>query len=396
MHQLWSGIRKEFLILIRDLPGLGVLFLMPVLLILIVSLAQKNALKSSRENKTEVLLLDLANSSLSRQITKNLEESGLFSLIRQSGGKTPDLSSFREAITRGDYPAGLLLAREDSAITIFTDPSLQPSFRGTITGSMMYVIKGTQSRAAIENLLKAMSPGMEETINSMISSSIQNMTPVKEVYAEKENSSIRPTLTQNLIPGFILFAMFFIALPLSGSMITEKNEGTWQRLKALPVSVTTVISAKVVIYLIVCLIQFMLMVLVGTWLLPVFFDIPALQLGDQYFEILVATIVVALAAIGFGLIVGSVASTNAQASISGSMTVVILGVISGTFLPVYLMPDFLQHISMLSPIRWGIDTYLNIFIRDASIAGLFPELLFLLLFFVLSMVISLLSFGRKK
>ncbi len=396
MFKFFAGTRKEFLILIRDLPGLGILFLMPVLLIMIVSLAQKNALKSSKENKTEILFLDKSQSAFSKQVSGNLEASGLFTMITSVKGKKISEPTFTALVSKGKYPVGLLITEQDSAIRIISDPSLQPSYKNAITGSLTYLIKGTQSRIAIEVLLKRMAPGMDETINSMINSSIQHMTPVNEVFAVSDKSVIKPTLTQNTVPGFILFAMFFIVLPLSGSLISEKSEGSYQRLKTLPVTIGTILSSKVLVYLIVCTIQFLLMVFVGMWLLPAFFGIPALQLGNQYLSIIVATIAASLAAVGFGLMVGSLASTNGQASIFGSMTIVILGVLSGTFLPVYLMPDFLQYLSLASPIRWGIDNYLDIFIRETPFWSIFPNILYLLLFFVFAMTISILNFAKQK
>ena len=78
MHRLGSALRKEFLILIRDIPGLAILFIMPVLLIMIVTLAQQNALKSSKESKTDVLFIDHAHSVFSKLLKQNLDSSGLY------------------------------------------------------------------------------------------------------------------------------------------------------------------------------------------------------------------------------------------------------------------------------------------------------------------------------
>jgi ABC-2 type transport system permease protein len=76
--------------------------------------------------------------------------------------------------------------------------------------------------------------------------------------------------------------------------------------------------------------------------------------------------------------------------------VVILGVISGTFLPVYLMPKVIQNISLISPIRWGIDNYLTIFIREGTLGNIFPNILRLLVFFVFAMIVSIVIFARRK
>ena len=76
--------------------------------------------------------------------------------------------------------------------------------------------------------------------------------------------------------------------------------------------------------------------------------------------------------------------------------VVLLGVISGTFMPVHIMPKFIQYISYLSPIRWGIDNYLNLFIREGNIVSILPNTILLLLFFGFALIISIVIFANRK
>jgi len=396
MHRLLSAFRKEFLILIRDIPGLAILFIMPVLLIMIVTLAQQNALKSSKESKTDILFIDHAHSAFSKLLQQNLDSSGLYRLISNHAGVPMSEEMARQKIGDGDYPVGIVIATNDTAIRLLVDPSLQSSYKNTLTGSLTYFIKGTQSRIAIENLLKTLAPAMASGIDGLIETNMKNMPPVTEIYATKEHASIKPSIIQNNVPGFILFAMFFIVIPLSGSMVTEKNEGSFSRLRTLPVKVIVLLTSKVLLFLGVCLLQFFLMLLVGTWILPVFFGMPALQLGSHYGVIFLATVCAALAATGFGLVVGAFATSQGQAALFGSVMVVILGVISGTFLPVYLMPKTIQAMSLISPIRWGIDNYLDIFIREGTLGSIFPNILKLLAFFVFAMIVSIVIFARRK
>jgi len=396
MHRLLSAFRKEFLILIRDIPGLAILFIMPVLLIMIVTLAQKNALKSSKESKTDVLFIDHSHSAFSKLLQQNLDSSGLYRLVYNQAGVLMDDEMVRQKIADGDYAVGIVIAAKDTSILLLVDPTLQSSYKNTITGSLTYFIKGTQSRIAIENLLKTLVPAMASGIDGLIETNMKNMPPVTEIYATKEHASIKPSIIQNNVPGFILFAMFFIVIPLSGSMVTEKMEGSFGRLRTLPVKVSVLLTSKVLLFLGVCVIQFFLMLMVGTWILPVFSGMPALQLGSHYGIILLATVCAALAATGFGLLVGSFATSQGQAALFGSVMVVILGVLSGTFLPVYLMPKAIQVISLFSPIRWGIDNYLEIFIREGTFGSILPNILRLLAFFVFAMIISIVIFARRK
>jgi len=239
----------------------------------------------------------------------------------------------------------------------------------------------------------------DTTLKTLVRSSLlQGMSGMPELRGQYDlhgQGEIRPSVIQNNVPGFILFAMFFIVIPLSASMISEKNEGAYTRLLTLPVSYGILLSAKVFVYLIVCLVQFMLMVFMGTWLFPNLFGLEALQMGQRYGAIVLVTVSASLAAIGFGILTGTFARTMAQAALFGSVMVVILGLISGTFLPVHLMPASIRYVSYCSPVRWGIDSYLLIFIREAGVREVCPRLLLLLLFFSLAMTISIYIFAKR-
>jgi ABC-2 type transport system permease protein len=72
MRKLWFVLKKELLLLIRDVPGLIILFLMPVLLIFVVTLAQENALKS-QNTKTQVLFVDELKNPFTAKLLSNLD-----------------------------------------------------------------------------------------------------------------------------------------------------------------------------------------------------------------------------------------------------------------------------------------------------------------------------------
>jgi ABC-2 type transport system permease protein len=394
MRKLWFVLRKEFLLLIRDLPGLVILFLMPVLLIFVVTLAQENALKS-QQSKTRLLFADESPTPFSAKLLSDIKLSGFFEPITSLGNSPLTIARTRSLIASGDYKYGICLVHPDSAIVILTDPTLQESFRGSVANALTYIIKGTQRKAAMDEILGNLPATIQPVVESMVAETMQKLPPVRESYALSEKSSIQPNVIQNNVPGFILFAMFFIVIPLAGSMITEKNEGSFQRLRSLPVSMSAILGGKVIAYLVVCLVQFVLMMVIGAWVFPAFFGFPQLDFGHNYLAIAVATVAASLAAIGFGIIVGAASTTHNQAALFGSVMVVLLGIISGTFLPIHIMPEAIQYISHLSPIRWGIDNYLDLFIRDGSLLSILPNTLLLILFFGLAMIASIVIFAKR-
>ena len=362
MGRLFAIVKKECILLGRDLPGLIILFLMPVLLIFVVTLAQENALRM-QERKTTILLAGNPENPLLPALQAAFDSSGFFDVITAKDGSKLQIPEARNLVQSGEYGFAVLAAARDSALVILSDPTLKDSYRATVTSSLVFIIRATQGRDVMNQILGGLPPDMQPVVTAMVEGRMKSLPPVRESYALRERSTIQPNVIQNNVPGFILFAMFFIVIPLAGSIIAEKTEGSYQRLRSLPVKMASVLGGKVVVYLVVCLFQFLLMMFIGTWIFPHFFGFPPLEFGNQYFAILIATIAAALAAIGFGLVTGAFATTHNQAALFGSVMVVLLGVVSGTFLPIHVMPKAIQAFSLISPVRWGIDNYLELFVR---------------------------------
>jgi len=387
MRKFLAALRKEWLILIRDIPGLGILFLMPVLLIMVVTMAQEKALKNQIE-PTPIGLSAPPGSPLGNQIRDDFQNSGIFMI--QSDSLSP--SALSEAIRKGRVPMGIIISPEDSSITLMIDPTLHETYKATLRSAAIFLCKGAEGKVVMRQIIAISQPHIDIDPESLLN----DLPPIREKQAVKEKSAITPTPIQNNIPGFIMFAMFFIVIPLSGSLINEKHEGPYMRLKTLPVPLGSVMGAKVLLYLFVCLVQFLFMLLIGVYLFHILFDLPRLEIGSSFWGLAVATLAAAFAAVGFGLLVGAGSRSHAQAALFGSVMVVILGIISGTFLPIHLMPKAIQVISSFSPIRWGIDNYLELFIRDGTLIDILPRTLWLLLFFIFAMLISMTIFAKRN
>jgi ABC-2 type transport system permease protein len=79
----------------------------------------------------------------------------------------------------------------------------------------------------------------------------------------------------------------------------------------------------------------------------------------------------------------------------GSSMVVVLAILGGAFIPVHLMPGSMKLLSNISPIRWGIDSFLFIFVREGDIASIITEVMKLVSFFIIALLISLKTFVRR-
>jgi len=150
------------------------------------------------------------------------------------------------------------------------------------------------------------------------------------------------------------------------------------------------------VYLAVCILQFILMIAIGRYFLPLVSNLPALSLDVNIVALIAITIASSLAAIGFGLLIGTVTSTYGQAAPLGSVLVVILAILGGIFVPSYMMPGVIRQISIISPLHWGTDAFFSIFARGAGIEIVWPQLFSLLIFFGISLTIAVIVFTKRK
>jgi ABC-2 type transport system permease protein len=187
-----------------------------------------------------------------------------------------------------------------------------------------------------------------------------------------------PTSVQQSVPAWLVFSMFFVVIPLSNTFIAERNYGTLMRLQSMNISTGFLLAGKLLPFFIVNLIQVVLMILVGVFLVPLLGG-DALTMGDSYGGLLLITTAVSFCSISFALLVASVAKTTEHATTIGGVFNIILGALGGIMIPKFVMPDFMQTLSVLSPMSWGLEGFLDIFLRNGNVLDVMKESLLLLL-----------------
>jgi ABC-2 type transport system permease protein len=204
-----------------------------------------------------------------------------------------------------------------------------------------------------------------------------------------------PSAVQQNVPAWGLFGIFFIAVPLSGAIVRERSSGIMTRLQLLPVSFMTLLTGKLLAYAVVCLAQFALVMLIGRFVMPLFGAAP-LTLGQAPGTVVMVLLCVALAATGFGILLGVVTRTYEQASMIGAISVVIAAAIGGVMVPVFAMPRIMRDISQVSPMAWGLDAFLDLFARGGSFTTVWLQAAMLLCFGLVMLLTAWIVFARQR
>lgn len=434
---LFAHIKKELLLLARDRVGLCVLFLMPMLLVLVLSLVQDNLFRANGETVTKALYINLDQGLSGQSLAEELSSTGSLKLIDHIAGKTIDIERAKELVLNGTYQFAIIVPEEFSSkmkegastivnaavsgvqasdvkteISLYFDPTVRGVFRSTVISAIHQGTMGLEievkSQLFAETILKKYQAtiakqlilyGAEKIPLQLpeISSSWaqQSQITIKEELAHPDAFKTLPTSVQQNVPAWTLFGMFFIVVPLAGTLIRERQEGTLTRLLTMPVSVFSFLMGKIIAYVMICLIQFALMILVGRFILPLL-GTPILTIGSEPLALLIVALSSGLAACGFGILVGVLAKSYEQASTMGAILVVIAAAIGGVMVPVYVMPPMMQDLNIISPLSWGLNAFLDIFIRNGNLVSIIPNIIALLVFFISCITCALIIFNRQR
>ncbi|MFD2542744.1 ABC transporter permease [Lacinutrix gracilariae] len=418
MRKLWASAYKEYLLLIKDFGGLVVLFIMPLVLIITITIIQDSTFKTISDTKIPVLIVDNDKGTVAQTIQDGLANSNTFQVIVKENetiardlvfsGKNqlaiiiPEhLSSDLEKKVNQNVEGiiskfGLGEASETETIPIpkkevklYFDPATQLTFKASVKNGIDKMI----SKIETQSIYKAFQEQITDDPTEAIFET-DNFISFKEIFPVKNDEEVLPNSVQHNVPAWTLFAIFFIIVPLSINIVKEKSQGTFVRLRTNPVSYATVLGGKTLVYLCVCIIQFILMLAIGVYLFPAM-GLPTLDISGRLPLLFIVAIFSGLAAIGLGLLLGTIAKTQEQSAPFGATFVVILAALGGVWVPVFIMPKFMQTLSNISPMNWGLNAFYDVFLRNTGLLKIVPEIGLLFLFFIVTTLIAIV-YNEKK
>lgn len=415
MLRLYATVVKEFLVLLRDRSGLAILFIMPVALVTLMALIQDSLFRDHVEMRIPALVINRDGGLLGEQVLKGLQQSDMFEVDLKDTSDAfakhmTENGTYEIALVIPDKASEKLKKRvtyfvavtmqsmgitdtipaqkpEENFVEIYFRPGVKKSFRNLVMSSIQRVSNQLESQALIDAFREELNSGdvntteVQEPFGDFISFRVNDAGGERQA---RELNSV-----QHNVPAWTLFGMFFIVISLSGSLIREREEGSYLRILTMPGSYTTVLFGKIIAYLAVCMVQFVLMISVGLFLLPLF-GLPQLIIGNQALAILLTALCSGLAATGFGVLSGTMFHTHQQASVFGAVSVVILAALGGIWIPIYVMPGLLSTLAEFSPLYWGLTAFQVIFIGEGGLAMISGYLFKLFLFFAITLLLSLL------
>jgi ABC-type multidrug transport system permease subunit len=155
---------------------------------------------------------------------------------------------------------------------------------------------------------------------------------------------------QILVPSYTVMFAFFLVLSVGWLFVAERKHGTLVRLRAAPLTRAQILLGKLLPCLAVSLAQ-------GFFLLVAGWVVFGMTWGSRPDLLIPVVICTSVAAVGLAVLVASIARTETQVAVYGTLLVLVLGGVSGSLMPRDLMPEQMKAASLVTPHAWALDAY---------------------------------------
>ena len=424
MYKLWATIIKDIQILTRDKVGLIFMFAMPVILAVVITATQNSTFELVNKNKVPLLLCNKDKGEASKQLVIAIEKVGMFTVKTVTADETQQQLSERmhekdaliAIIIPSDFSAKIAAKATATAskalnnfglqtdtvkiipgslepITLLYHPVLQESFRQSIQGALRSSLQMVQSKEVLKSIYYSLNE--TQLPDSLEKEIINNQIDINEIPISRDGSKTIPNATQHNIPAWTIFAMFFVVISLGSSVVREKLNGSFIRLKTLPTNYLVALLSKQITYLFVTLLQAAFIFAIGIWIFPSL-GLPRLNLPSDLFGLFIVSFICGWCAVSFAICVGVFAQTQEQANGIGAVSVVLMAAIGGLLVPSFAMPESFQPVIKLSPLHWCLQAYYGLFLEAGKLKDILLNILPLLIITVLIQLIALFGLKRKN
>ncbi len=406
---------KDLQILVKDRGSLFMLFLLPLIFILVIAGAFSGGDTDAGDTRILLSIVDLDDGARAGALIEEIDAAGgvLTEVI--------DASTAYQQLEAGEIQRYLTIPSDFSeqldqnqatTLRITHQTSADPEQ----TEAVRLVVAGAAQDLALENQILA---SLQQMAAMQASSppSFQQAFSIEKIQAQArqqfESSEARPlvivqqripqrgdeeeqepSFAQTSVPGFTVLFVFLAAQSTARSIYDEKKVGSFRRLLAAPISKASLLIGKMLPNFILALIQFLIIFFFGSVVIG-WMGFAPISLGQDLFGLILTALVIALCSSTMGILIASLARTEAQ--IGGLSTLLLWGlaIFGGSIIPTFILDRFLGPAPKIAPHYWANRALNDLMLRNLTLTDVLPEMAFLLGFAALFILIGLWRFDYE-
>lgn len=345
IFRIFALTRKELLAVLKDPRSRYSLIIPPILQCLIYGYVATYDL-----NDVPYAVLDQDRSAASQKLLSGLDGSGVFHRVA-------NLNRATEIKTMIDDRRALLV--------IQIDQDFERRLLSGMQANVQVIADGRNSNTAgtaagyVNGIVEAFNADWRMDHN-------QGGPPILLTTRAWYNPNLETRW--HMIPALIGTLTFIQTLLLTGmSVAREREQGTFDQLLVTPFRPAEIMAGKALPAIIVGIVQATMVLLVA----QLWFRIP---FAGSFVTLYAGLSMFLLAAVGMGLLLSSVAATMQQAMLYSFMLIMPFSLLSGLTTPISSMPEILQYVTLVNPLRYAIDIAHRVYLEGAGLRLLVPEL----------------------
>jgi len=351
-ERVWRMMVKEFLQVLRNPRMVGVIFVAPMIQLVVFGYAATTDVR-----RVTTAVRDLDNTPESRELVERFVRSGYFLVAERAGD---------------DARVRWLLDRGQAQLALCLDEGFGADLRGGRTARLQLIVDGTDSNTAAVVL------GYAGRITGDYSGQVLAEGLARAAGAWQPPGGVelraRSWFNENLesrnfyVPGVVATITMLVTLILTSmAVVREREIGTMEQLMVTPISAAEFIAGKTLPFALIGVGDAVLIVLVGT----LWFGVPLRGSLVLLFGSLLVFLTVAL---GVGLFISTLCQTQQQAMMSTFFFFFPAILLSGFMFPIANMPEPVQWLTYLDPLRYFLVIIRGVFLKGAGLAVLWPQI----------------------
>ena len=285
-------------------------------------------------SRMKVGVADLDNSALTKAVFESLNEDASLDIQVLPEAEAQQLVRSGKLRAAMVFPAGFESAATGALVGMGKMPDVK-LFYDPSQSMIRPMVAGLLSQHVMQRLSRPNFIGNSRPIPFNVDNIAVTTGPRYNSYAHS-------------FAGMSIQFILFMGIDAGIALLLMRQDGMWRRLRAAPLSRAVLLGSRAVATTLIAMMILAVVYLVARLVFDVRIagSVPGFAMVAGAFALLAATTGLMIAALG-----GSVGATRGVAMFS----VLILVMLGGAWVPSFLFPEWLQHVTEFTPTRWAVD-----------------------------------------
>ena len=352
MSALWHFVRKDLLVFRSDRGAAITAIIMPVILAVFLGSLFGSAGSGKEMKPVPIMVADNDQSAVSRRAIEEMRTENHLTVTLATDKEARDAVSagkaaFAVVVPKGfgeQVQSGMLSGGEKPKLEEHVDPAQQTA----AMAGQGFVTKAFATATLDEAFGRTTKPGDDL---------LPFKTDVQQAAAKETGDS--EASRAHVFAGMGVQGVLFMAVNLAMNVMRERRTGVWRRVRTAPPSLAVQVLGRLLSGTVIGTISLSCVILAGL--------LTGLRIHGSLVGLAAIVIASAAMASAIGLAIASFGKTEEQSRGLSVLFVLTMTMLSGAWFPSFLMPEWVQKVTLIVPARWAVDGLDGAIWRDVGL-----------------------------